>query len=495
MELSNNLRIEDLYTPSNDNPNNYWPLDYPPMSAYHAIIFGKLIKFFLPQSILLKESWGYESINHKIMMRLTVLVSDILFFHIPLFLLLNLIFLKKNNNNELSFKNIFRYLASYLMILLIPCLNIIDHGHFQYNCVMHGLYYMSVYHLLKENFAITIIMFSFCINFKQMGMYFSLTFFCYVLNNIIYSNNNQDNSLKNKPKEFSLISHISSIVLKVVTYGIITILTNTLIWSPWIFSGKTYDVFTRIFPIWRGIFEDKVATFWCNLNVIFKLSEIKNNILIISSTAFTLLGSLFSLIILVIYRKTENSKESKLKKITFISFFITSLSFFLFSFHVHEKTILVPLLGFLLCFTFKLIRKISASLFLITLFSLHPLLKRENQEISYFILLVCVYCIAKCLNNVFENQKLKCFGNYINNTILPGNKVIHWTLRYLLELLNLVEYLDIIFIIIYHCCEIYIPPPMKYPWFYPLINSAFSFAHFLLYYIVSNVKIYLIYSK
>jgi len=261
MELTTNIQIENWYTNTDENPNKYWPLDYPPISGYHAYVVGIIKSYFLPESIYLLKSWGYESLKHKLLMRLTVLISDILLFHVSVFFLLNRLFLKKKyfeKGFETSVKMIIRFLATYSLILLFPCLNIIDHGHFQYNCVMHGLFYFAVFFLMKKNFIVTIVLFSFCINFKQMGMYFSLTFLCYVLNKTFYEGIKKDDISQFNTKNIYLLRRTVLIFRRIITYGLTTILINILIWIPWIRSKKFHDVLTRIFPIWRGIFEDKV---------------------------------------------------------------------------------------------------------------------------------------------------------------------------------------------------------------------------------------------
>lgn len=265
MELTNSINIENWYTNSDDNPNKYWPLDYPPLSGYHAYLVGKFMKFFLPESVSLVKSWGYESLKHKILMRITVVLTDIFLFHIPIFFLLNKVFLSSknllSNKAQRSIKYVKRFILTYVIILLCPCLNIIDHGHFQYNCVMHGLFYFAVFFLIKKNFIITIILFSLSINFKQMGMYFSLTFLCFVLNKVFnYKSKNENGNEPNESKSssFSFVKKLFYIMKKIIIYGIATISINCLIWIPWIRSHKVHDVASRIFPLWRGIFEDKV---------------------------------------------------------------------------------------------------------------------------------------------------------------------------------------------------------------------------------------------
>jgi len=215
------------------------------------------------------------------------------------------------------------------------------------------------------------------------------------------------------------------------------------------------------------------------------LHNVDNKKLILASVCLTLIASSFSLFALLFYKKKANLK-SKLKKISFLSFFITSLSFFLFSFHVHEKTILLPLLPFFLCLSFKLIKNISQSFLTVSLFSLYPLLKRENQQIPYIILIIFVYFFTKFSLSVLESTNEKCEKKH---------RKLNLSWRILLLTLKILEYIDIIFIVGFHICELYIPVPARYPWIYPLINSSFAFLHFVLFYLIANLKIYMLFMK
>ena len=85
-------------------------------------------------------------------------------------------------------------------------------------------------------------------------------------------------------------------------------ITNVVIYLPWLQSQKIKDVFTRIFPVHRGIFEDKVATFWCVLNMVYKLkNKFDTNILIKLAFFFTLIGC--SIPIYVIYKIKKLNKK------------------------------------------------------------------------------------------------------------------------------------------------------------------------------------------
>jgi alpha-1,3-glucosyltransferase len=236
MELTVNLNVTNWYTNSESNPKEYWPLDYPPASGYYSYICGLVIQYFLPESVMLHKSWGFESSYHKQLMRLSVVVSDLIFFHIPVWLICR----------KLFSKNISQYYTGMILFLLSPMLMIIDHGHFQYNCVMHGLFILSVYLLYCNKFLLTIFVYTICINFKQMGLYFALPFPVYVIK-YLYSRH-------------GLFSF--RFILRIAICGFVTVMSMLLVWFPW--AGNSKDVLTRIFPLWRGIFEDKVYML-CNL--------------------------------------------------------------------------------------------------------------------------------------------------------------------------------------------------------------------------------------
>ena len=439
MELTINLPIKDWYTNSTLNPLSYWPIDYPPMSAYHSFIFGLFLKKIYPECIQLKTSWGFESFFHKKLMRFISLISDIFTFHIACNLLVKYIFI--DNKIEKKYK---KYYICLFIMLISPCLIIIDHGHYQYNNVMHGFFIFAVYFLYKNKFIFAIIFYSMCINFKQMGMYYAIPFPFYVIRYL---------------SKGTFINNFFSFLL----YGIVTILSLCFIWSPWLIYQNYQNVLQRIFPVWRGIFEDKVATFWCVLNIVFKLSKLSQNSLIKSSLLLTIISCIIP-IICMLFSNNFN------KKIFNLSFFIVSFGFYLFSFHVHEKTIIVPYLAYLLCF-FK-IKEILPSFNLISMFSMYPMLKRENQIIPYFVLSFSFYIVIKIIISKYKNSEEVKKENNLRIFIF-----------------TLIEIISIIFIIGYHICEKIIPPPQKYPWFYPLINAVFSFTYFIFIFLIANIEI------
>lgn len=117
---------------------------------------------------------------------------------------------------------------------------------------------------------------------------------------------------------------------------------------------------SRIFPFNRGLFEDKVANFWCASNVVLKWRErVSRSMLVKFSAGLTALGFLPSVGVMLnsgwrmrmsaASNVAEKDQEDQEKQTPFLpllpyALLTSSFSFFLFSFQVHEKTILVPLL-------------------------------------------------------------------------------------------------------------------------------------------------------
>lgn len=135
--------------------------------------------------------------------------------------------------------------------------------------------------------------------------------------------------------------------------------TFLLLFLPWLPPFASLSAIlqpvTRIFPFARGLFEDKVSNFWCASNVVFKWKTWASSASLVKiSTALTALGFLPAVAGLlrsaITHIGLRDEKDSQSKHHTpFLpllpyALLTSSMSFFLFSFQVHEKTILLPLL-------------------------------------------------------------------------------------------------------------------------------------------------------
>lgn len=170
----------------------------------------------------------------------------------------------------------------------------------------------------------------------------------------------------------------------------------------------------------------------------------------------------------------------------------SSLAFFLFSFQVHEKTILLVSLPVMLLFPLE---PIPCLWFLqISTFSMLPLIIKDNLLIG-FLALSCFYIlVVKLLSEIyFKNEKNQFFDifllrNFFNlKSKVKGSKKV-------LEI-NFVDksmlygfYLSFLGSLVIILCSFTIQPPESLPHLFPLIISAYSCGHFLLFLIYFNVK-------
>lgn len=429
MEVTISLPITQWYFNSSDNDLLYWGLDYPPLTAYHSYINGLVVNKILPKSVQLNTSKGFESKFHKLLMRYSVLVVDLLIFIPAVYLFFNQFFKMKSNNN------ISRTMAIGIT-LLYPGLILIDHGHFQYNCVSLGLFVASVASLFANKTIFTCIFFCMALNYKQMELYHSLPFFFYYLG-FVYE-------MYKKHTFFMALKNLFILVLSVT-------LTFIILWAPFISDPKQiFQIIHRIFPLERGIFEDKVSNIWCLINVVYKLRNINTQTMAIVSLLTTLISVLPTCIDLF-------KNPSKMKFL--LSLINCSLSFFLFSYQVHEKSILlvaIPILMYSPQNTFICTWFVS-----ITTFSMLPLLIKDNLLVP-FISMSLIYFI------IYSN---------IEKLILKQNET---------SKLHLLRTISLIGCVTLTTCFIVVKPPQKYPYLWPLMISTYSCIHFSAFLIYFN---------
>ncbi|UXI18472.1 hypothetical protein NH340_JMT04415 [Sarcoptes scabiei] len=374
-EITINLPISEWYRNSTENDLLYWGLDYPPLTAYHSYLLGRIAKQINSKWIDLGESRGYESYDHKLFMRSTVLIADLIFLSA---LIYYWIYLQKNSNN-----------CVYLLrSLFIPSLILIDHGHFQihrfrYNCVTLGLFFWALNFLKREHDILASIMFCLALNYKQISLYYSLPLFLFLLKKCI------------EKKSFAMK------ILKFIALALAVISSFSIIWLPFLTDlDSVLQVIKRIFPINRGIYEDKVANFWFCVSIFFKIKIfLDSNQLAIMSVLCTLLASLPGCYLLL--------RQSTFNQFKF-ALINVSLAFFLFSFQVHEKTILfvnTPMILLIdthpfMVFWFSLIAH----------FSLLPLLIKDQLILPYFILPI-IYAIFN--QNLISKSTTQHNGNLL----------------------------------------------------------------------------------
>ncbi|KAJ1608909.1 putative translation initiation factor 6 [Cryptosporidium canis] len=444
IEITSNLPIKMWYIDNEHNNLSYWPLDYPPLTAYHSMLCGKVASLLgFDNFFELQKSRGMENDVLKWFMRGTVLVSDILIFFSAFVFYWNV-------SNPLSDKS---ESSKYLLVTLVSVPYIfVDHSHFQYNCVAIGLVVWSVnflycgYHILSISSIICAVL------FKQTMLYF-IPAFAFAYLSIITRTNGFASKIK-----------------KTVSFGLAFILTTLIILLPFILDSiKNQDdymnisqdskwssvllkyklnflvhMIKRVIPIWRGAWENHVASFWFANIFIFNLkrwamiNEENLNTALQACTTSTILGFLPACL---------NLLRSPIKKNFEIALLASSLSFFLFSWQVHEKSILLPLTPALLLM--DIFPWISLNFIVVSSFSLVTL-SILDKTVSYLIIFGLFSVI---ISFYILYDKIERFDGILG-TLYSKAPLLLSTLFSLMLI-----------------CQYFIPPPLKYPWLHEFLNA------------------------
>jgi len=85
-EITLHLPLPEWYRNTSANDLSYWGLDYPPLTAYHSWAMGVAAHRLNASFVALHASRGEESERHRLFMRASVLVADLLCYLPPLLL-------------------------------------------------------------------------------------------------------------------------------------------------------------------------------------------------------------------------------------------------------------------------------------------------------------------------------------------------------------------------------------------------------------------------
>uniref|UniRef100_A0A8C1EKF7 Alpha-1,3-glucosyltransferase n=1 Tax=Cyprinus carpio carpio TaxID=630221 RepID=A0A8C1EKF7_CYPCA len=400
-EVTYNLPVHEWYFNTTNNDLNYWGLDYPPLTAYHSLVCAYVAKLLNPEWVELHASRGYESHSHKLFMRATVLFTDILIY-IPAVLLYCFYFCDGSSKQKV---------ATALCILLYPGLILIDYGHFQYNSVSLGLALWGILGLGLGWDLFGSLAFTLALNYKQMELYHSLPFFCYLLGKCIKQGL--------IGRGFFQLAKISLTVL----------VTFALCWMPFLSDPKQpLQVLHRLFPFGRGLFEV------IHIMYIFALT-----LLFILPSSLKLLSK-------------PNLWQFKLALVN------SSLAFFLFSFQVHEKSILLA--AFML-----------------------PLLVKDGLLLPYVVtslafLFLSLYLLSALERSTEEELRLGLYRKLTRHWLpkLNLSRIIKWKFWFSLVAMAALSF-----------TSVWLEPPAKFPDLFPVLVSILSFLHFLGFIIYFNL--------
>lgn len=392
MEVTTQLPISQWYF----HDLQWWGLDYPPLTAYHSWVMGKIGGLIEPAWFALFTSRGSDDPTLKIFMRATVITSEYIIY-VPAVV----VFARRYS--RLNGVSTWTSSVALVAILMQPATILIDHIHFQYNTVMLGLVLASINSMLAERYKWAAVFFVAALGFKQMALYYAFTVFAYLLGKCIQPRIN---------------------IMRLVGIALVTVASFAVLVLPLVI-GTLYDrqrgidsrpdldgpppplplfpfvsqyldtrsalysvveqmiqMVHRIFPFSRGLFEDKVANFWCALNVVVKLRNLPTDLLQKAALGATLLSIIPPNLVLLIRPE---------KKILPLAFATTAWGFFLFSYQVHEKSVLLPLMPMTLLLAGKQglngdTRSWVGFANLLGAWTMFPLLSRVDLAIPYTVL-------------------------------------------------------------------------------------------------------------
>ena len=387
MEITTNLPVSMWYF----YDLQYWGLDYPPLTAYHSWLCGKVGSLFDPAWFMINKSRGIEEPLLKVFMRASAITSEYLVY-IPSIIT----FLRHYSRNQGTGTT--STMIALVAILMQPATMIIDHGHFQYNTVMLGFVVASMSSIYAGRLLWSCIFFVAALSFKQMALYYAPVMFAFLVGSCV--------TPRIRPGLFLGLAGV-------------TILSFAALFAP-LLGGALYDlhrklplpnqppppflaqrritfdrtpiggillqlsqVVYRCFPFARGLFEDKVANFWCALNTVFKLRRLESLIpLPRLSLVITFVSILPSALIIGAIPK---------KSLLPYALASSAWGFFLFSFQVHEKSVLLPLLPMTLLLGSKngLSKEYRAWIGwanLLGMWTMFPLLRKDELRTPYVVL-------------------------------------------------------------------------------------------------------------
>uniref|UniRef100_A0A182QLA4 dolichyl-P-Glc:Man9GlcNAc2-PP-dolichol alpha-1,3-glucosyltransferase n=1 Tax=Anopheles farauti TaxID=69004 RepID=A0A182QLA4_9DIPT len=384
-EVTVNLPIADWYRNTTDNDLLYWGLDYPPLTAYHSYLVGSWARRWHNESfVTLHASRGISTEEHKQFMRNTVLLVDAVLYIPALMYAFNTIRKRLENEQTKSSETDCLYTA---LAVLFPGQILIDNGHFQYNNVSLALCALAVVSIVNRRSLIGAVLFCLALNYKQMELYHALPFFFYLLRDCF----------SEKGQKSTALQRLAEGVKKLALLGCTVLLTFAVLWLPWLDSFDAVgQLVHRIFPVARGVFEDKVSNVWCVVNVFIKLKHFPNTTMALICLLCTVLAVLPSGLH-VLLQKTPTPRNF------LYSLAVTALGFFLFSFQVHEKSILLAALPVALLLPLE---PFASCWFLqLASFSMLPLLYKDGLIGAYLGLTIITLALLRVVGEMESSSK------------------------------------------------------------------------------------------
>jgi alpha-1,3-glucosyltransferase len=339
----------------------------------------------------LVKSRGLDDPILKVYMRATALVSEYIIYTPAV-----VVFVRRFT--RLQGVNHWEGFIALVAILMQPATILIDHGHFQYNTVMLGLATACMANLMAGKYALACLDFVCCLGFKQMALFYAPAVFAYMLGSCIKPRINLTRFLTIALSTLAAFAFLFAPLLlgslfdarNGVSVGdyetppLLLALPFPVDVKSWYYPPllQLAQSIHRIFPFARGLFEDKVANLWCALHTFHKLHRYPTTLVQRAALVATSTAILPPCLILALRPR---------KELLPWGFATVAWAFFLCSYQVHEKNVLLPLLPMTLLLSghrglTPCIRAWVGFANILACWTMFPLLKKDELRIPYFVL-------------------------------------------------------------------------------------------------------------
>jgi len=422
----------------------------------------------------LTTSRGFEQQLFKVYMRATVLISEYLVY-IPAAVILNRKLSKSRGVSKWESS------IALVAILMQPSTILIDHAHFQYNTVMLGFVLASVSSLFAGRNLWACVFFVSALCFKQMALYYAPAIFAYLFGICLLPNLNLRRFLAIAMVTIFPFAAIFAPLLLGAFYDnyrniapmpdltdtplppLLSSLPISADRNAWYYPPllQLTQSIHRIFPFARGIFEDKVANLWCALHTFHKLHNYPKAMVQQVSLLFTIVSILPASMTISLFPWRELVPWAMAS---------TAWGFYLCSFQVHEKSVLLPLLPMTVMLggdggLSPEMRGWIGWANMLGVWTLFPLLKRDELRVPYTVLsLLWAYLLG------LPPTSLSLYtSRYTKSGLRPSTRVLHLSFY--------------VVMLAWHVLEALVPPPKGKPDLWVVLNVLVGAAGFVICYL------------
>ena len=411
-------------------------------------------------------------------MRVTVLVSEYLVF-VPAAMVFSRRFVR------LQGVQVWKGNIALVALLMQPSIILIDHAHFQYNAIMLGFVLASITAYYAQRRLWSCVFFVAALGFKQMALYYAPAVFAALLAACF--------TPRVQPMLFMAIALVTATSFAILFSPLVVFalrdgpvmdgkgeilpIALPIFYSSPVSSSLAQDTTAwyfpplqqlaqsvhRIFPFARGIFEDKVANIWCALNVVIKLRQYPVALLQQASLVVTL-SAIIPPCTLIFFRPRN--------ELYLYGLAATAWGFFLCSFQVHEKSVLLPLLPMTLVLGQRggltpSIRAWVGFANILGVWTMYPLLKRDQLRVPYVVLTV--------LWAYLLDLPPASLSAYVGRSPSSEHSLTMPT-----KLLHLSFYTAMV---VWHAAEAFVAPPEGKPDLWVVLNAGMGAAGFCVCYL------------